>query len=123
MLLLLLALLLSCAVGGGGGGGTLGQPRLLIPVILALTYNRWNQLYADDYGVTLQLIPELLGFFTYKLAVVARQGLQVMNEFSQDVSYKGSSGSERGKEGGEGGDDGGAMSLDRIFVKKATSGW
>jgi hypothetical protein len=62
-------------VGGGGGGA--GAPRLLIPVILALSYNRWNQLYAGDAGVTLQLIPELLGFFTYKLAVVARQGVQV----------------------------------------------
>jgi hypothetical protein len=103
-------------VGGGGGGG---GPRLLIPVILALTYNRWNQLYADDYGLTLQLIPELLGFFTYKLAVVARQGLQVMNEFSEDVSYKGSSGSKEGNDG----EDGGAMTLDRIFEKKATSGW
>ena len=46
-----------------------------------------------------------------------------MNVFSQDVSYKGSSGSEGGQEGVEGGDDDGAMSLDRIFVKKATSGW
>lgn len=28
------------AVGGGGIGGALGQPRLLIPIILALGYNR-----------------------------------------------------------------------------------
>lgn len=27
---------------GGGLGGALGQPRLLIPVILALGYNRWG---------------------------------------------------------------------------------
>jgi hypothetical protein len=33
--------------------------------------------YSGNYGLTLQLIPMLLGFFTYKLAVIGRQGLQV----------------------------------------------
>jgi hypothetical protein len=33
--------------------------------------------YADIYGLQLQLIPMLVGFFTYKLAVIGRQGLQV----------------------------------------------
>ncbi len=31
----------------GGIGGVLSQPRLLIPMILALVFNRWNVLYAD----------------------------------------------------------------------------
>jgi hypothetical protein len=158
-------------IGGGGGGGGLAQPRLLIPVILVLVFNRcvlggcggpgflvgatlsatrkgigtapaavaaqpvpiacvpsacrprrrspapsnasprpqhpfrrraragggaarrylmrascsagpapqprWNQVYAANAGLTLQLIPMLLGFFTYKLAVIGRQGLAV----------------------------------------------
>jgi hypothetical protein len=33
--------------------------------------------YAANAGLTLQLIPMLLGFFTYKLAVIGRQGLAV----------------------------------------------
>ncbi|KAG2493998.1 hypothetical protein HYH03_007925 [Edaphochlamys debaryana] len=64
------------AMGGGGdglAGGMASQPRLLIPVILGLGYNRFNQLYADQLGVHLELLPMLVGFFTYKLAVVARQ--------------------------------------------------
>lgn len=34
-------------------------------------------MYADSYGLTLDLIPMLLGFFTYKMAVIGRQGLAV----------------------------------------------
>lgn len=34
---------------------------------------RWNQLYAEQLGVTLELLPILVGFFTYKLAVITRQ--------------------------------------------------
>jgi hypothetical protein len=29
-------------------GGIASQPRLLIPIILALGYNRWNQLFAEQ---------------------------------------------------------------------------
>ncbi|GIL73195.1 hypothetical protein Vretimale_4637 [Volvox reticuliferus] len=49
------------------------QPRLLIPIILGLGYNRFNQLYSEQLGVHLELLPMLVGFFTYKLAVIARQ--------------------------------------------------
>lgn len=67
---------------GQGLSAAAGQPRFLIPVILALTYNRWNQLYADQFGVELQLLPMLVGFFTYKIAVVFRQGLQLLDEIT-----------------------------------------
>lgn len=68
-------------VAGSGGaiGSVLGQQRLLIPVILALAYNRWNTLAAEQVGLTLQLLPMLVGFLTYKVAVVARQGKDVLD--------------------------------------------
>ncbi|KAA0062184.1 hypothetical protein IC582_026033 [Cucumis melo] len=49
--------------------GAVAQPRLLVPVILVMIYNRWNGILVEDYGVMqLQLIPMLVGFFTYKVA-------------------------------------------------------
>ncbi|XP_026382236.1 protein CONSERVED ONLY IN THE GREEN LINEAGE 160, chloroplastic-like [Papaver somniferum] len=49
--------------------GAIGQPRLLVPVALVMIFNRWNGILAPEYGLmNLQLIPMLLGFFTYKLA-------------------------------------------------------
>lgn len=65
-----------------GAGSLASQPRLLIPLALALGYNRWNTLAAEEAGLTLQLLPMLVGFFTYKLAVVARQSLELMRELS-----------------------------------------
>lgn len=68
------------SLGTGGAGGALGQPRLLIPVILVLAFNRWNQLKADEVGLHLQLLPMLLGFFTYKGAVIAKNFGQLAKE-------------------------------------------
>ncbi|XP_075521814.1 protein CONSERVED ONLY IN THE GREEN LINEAGE 160, chloroplastic [Primulina tabacum] len=49
--------------------GAIGQQRLLVPVILVMLYNRWNEILVPDYGVMpLHLIPMLVGFFTYKIA-------------------------------------------------------
>lgn len=49
--------------------GAIGQPRVLVPVVLVMLYNRWNEILVPDYGVMpLQLIPVLVGFFTYKIA-------------------------------------------------------
>ncbi|XP_020098935.1 uncharacterized protein LOC109717510 isoform X2 [Ananas comosus] len=72
--------------------GAIGQPRLLVPVALVMMYNRWNELFrwgmkwgykqiyppphqtqqrilVPDYGfMHLELIPMLVGFFTYKIA-------------------------------------------------------
>ncbi|KAJ7543329.1 hypothetical protein O6H91_09G033400 [Diphasiastrum complanatum] len=56
---------------GGVVRGAIGQPRLLVPVLLVMIYNRWNEILVPEYGaVHLQLIPMLVGFFTYKLATV-----------------------------------------------------
>lgn len=50
-----------------------GQPRLLVPVVLVMVYNRWNDIVAPQYGLMhLELIPMLVGFFTYKIATFAQ---------------------------------------------------
>ncbi|XP_043701519.1 protein CONSERVED ONLY IN THE GREEN LINEAGE 160, chloroplastic isoform X2 [Telopea speciosissima] len=49
--------------------GAIAQPRLLVPVALVMIYNRWNGLLVPEYGLMhLDLIPMLVGFFTYKIA-------------------------------------------------------
>ena len=37
---------------------------------------------ADDVGLTLQLLPMLLGFFTYKGAMIARGGVNFFTDIS-----------------------------------------
>ncbi|KAG1663822.1 hypothetical protein FOA52_013387 [Chlamydomonas sp. UWO 241] len=66
----------------GASGGISSQARLLIPLILILVYNRFNLLYAEQAGITLQLLPMLVGFFTYKAAVIARESQQLMASLS-----------------------------------------
>jgi len=85
--------------GVGGLGGALGQNRLLIPIILALGYNRYNILAAEHTGLTLQFLPILVGFFTYKGAVIARQSLALFSDLSgsyQPTSPMGNRESEDG---------------------------
>ncbi|BDA49541.1 probable ATP synthase protein I at C-terminar half [Coccomyxa sp. Obi] len=69
--------LLNRSVDGMGAsflGAAGGQARLLIPVILALAYNRWHLLGGvEKTGIDLELLPMLLGFFTYKAGVVSKQ--------------------------------------------------
>ncbi|KAI4333851.1 hypothetical protein L6164_018609 [Bauhinia variegata] len=49
--------------------GAVGQPRLLVPVVLVMLYSRWNAILVPEYGyMHLELIPMLVGFFTYKIA-------------------------------------------------------
>ncbi|KAK8653433.1 hypothetical protein V6N13_127435 [Hibiscus sabdariffa] len=49
--------------------GAVAQPRLLVPVVLVMIFNRWNGILVPEYGIMqLQLIPMLVGFFTYKIA-------------------------------------------------------
>ncbi|XP_028761737.1 protein CONSERVED ONLY IN THE GREEN LINEAGE 160, chloroplastic [Neltuma alba] len=49
--------------------GAIGQPRLLVPVVLVMIYNRWNSILVPEFGsMHLELIPMLVGFFTYKIA-------------------------------------------------------
>lgn len=38
---------------------------------------------AHDAGITLQLLPMLLGFFTYKAAVIAKTGLSLLDSISK----------------------------------------
>lgn len=68
--------MLGNSVDGLGSGdasgamkGAMGQPRILVPVLLVMLFNRWNALAVPQYDVIpLQLIPMLVGFFTYKAA-------------------------------------------------------
>ncbi|KAJ1688395.1 hypothetical protein LUZ63_019785 [Rhynchospora breviuscula] len=54
---------------GGLMRGAVGQPRLLVPVALVMIYNRWNEILVPQYGLMhLELIPMLVGFFTYKVS-------------------------------------------------------
>lgn len=49
--------------------GAIAQPRLLVPVVLVMIYNRWDGLLVPKYGVMpLELTPMLVGFLTYKIA-------------------------------------------------------
>ena len=53
--------------------------------VLSIMYaaeRRWNTLAADRTGLTLQLLPVLIGFFTYKAALVARQSVMLLDELS-----------------------------------------
>lgn len=45
---------------------------------------RWNELKAEDVGLVLQFVPLVLGFFTYKAAMVARGGLDLFSEIASD---------------------------------------
>ena len=67
----------------GSGLGGAGSPRLLIPVILAAGYNRYNTLVAEETGLYLSLLPMLVGFFTYKVAVVGKQGIDLFDDIFQ----------------------------------------
>jgi len=53
-----------------GGGGGPSAPSILVPVLIFGIYKRWNQLYAEDFGVTAEIIPMLIGFFTYKVSTI-----------------------------------------------------
>ena len=79
-------------IGYGGMGAAMGQNRLLIPIILALGFNRYNNLAAEETGVTLQLLPMLVGFFTYKGAVIARQSVVLFEEWKSGIINAGNGG-------------------------------
>ncbi|PKA66560.1 hypothetical protein AXF42_Ash003214 [Apostasia shenzhenica] len=74
----------SMAVGAKGFvKGAVGQPRLLVPVALVMIYTHWNETLVPDHGfLHLELIPMLIGFFTYKVAafVQAIQDLFIVVE-------------------------------------------
>lgn len=65
--------------------GALGQPRLLVPVVLVMFFNRWNGVVAPEYSLLhLQLIPILVGFFTYKAATVVEVFRDALQASSQE---------------------------------------
>ncbi|KAL6529463.1 hypothetical protein OROGR_015086 [Orobanche gracilis] len=75
----------SLADGAGLIKRAMGQPRLLIPVVLVVLYNRWNGILVPDYGfLPLDLIPMFVGFFTYKMATL----LQVVEDVVNAVGGK-----------------------------------
>ncbi|KAL9244452.1 hypothetical protein vseg_018227 [Gypsophila vaccaria] len=67
--------------------GAANQPRLLVPVALVMIYNRWNEIGVPQYGLMhLELIPMLVGFFTYKIATFAQaieEALPVVGDKSE----------------------------------------
>ncbi|PSS16339.1 ATP synthase protein like [Actinidia chinensis var. chinensis] len=67
--------------------GAIAQPRILVPVVLVMIYNRWNGILVPEYGfMQLQLIPMLVGFFTYKMATLVQAiegALTVVGEKNQ----------------------------------------
>ncbi|KAL2328059.1 hypothetical protein Fmac_021486 [Flemingia macrophylla] len=60
--------------------GAIGQPRLLVPVVLVMVYNRWNAILVPEFGfMHLELIPILVGFFTYKIATFVQALEEAIN--------------------------------------------
>ena len=54
------------------------------PIWPRATYRcRWNLVKAEDTGITLQLLPMLIGFFTYKVAVFTKQGAVLLNDLRE----------------------------------------
>ena len=80
---------------GGAVGATVGQQRLLLPLILALGYNRYEFLFAAKVGHHAQLLPMLVGFFTYKAAVVGKQAATLFGDLARggNTPFGGSSSS------------------------------
>lgn len=85
---------------------------------------------ADETGLTLQLLPMLIGFFTYKGAVIAKQSLVLFGELAGAGNNPNSSGSEGGAAAGGAGEGSGSgaaaavdvTSVDRAFNKRVMSG-
>jgi ATP synthase protein I len=66
--------------------GALGQPRLLVPVVLVMMFNRWNEILVPDFGfIHLDLIPILVGFFTYKIATFVQAIQDVLPTFGGKI--------------------------------------
>jgi ATP synthase protein I len=64
-------------------GGAGGQARLLVPAILVLGYSKANPWVIENYGVHLNIVAILAGFFTYKAGTfgqVLKSTMQLMAE-------------------------------------------
>jgi len=105
------------AVGGDSlGGAAGGSARLLIPAVLVLGFNRFNEFKAEELGMHLELLPGLAGFFTYKMAVIGRQSVALANEMLGRGDGEGDR-ADTDKSG-----DGDATSVDRAFTNKILRG-
>lgn len=68
--------------------GAVGQPRLLVPVVLVMIYNRWNAILVPEYGTMhLELIPMLVGFFTYKIATFVQAVEESVSTLTENTKF------------------------------------
>ena len=109
-----------------------GLPSALHLLCALCALRRYNTMLADETGLTLTLLPMLLGFFTYKGAVLAKQSLVLFGELAgagraaegAGSGAAGAAGAEAGAadEGGEGGAAAlDVTSVDRAFAKRVLS--
>ena len=68
-----------------------------MPNLLCPSQHRYNSLVSDQMGLTLQLLPMLLGFFTYKGAVLAKQSLALFAELAGGQRQQADSGATEGE--------------------------
>jgi len=83
--LLYLRLLSKQVEGMSGGGGGPSPPSFIVPVLVVLIFKRWNQLYAEDFGVTAELLPMLLGFFSYKVSTILEAFFSIAKENNEPL--------------------------------------
>ena len=78
---------------------------------------RYNTLVGEQTGLELQLLPMLLGFFTWKLAVVAKQSLVLFGELTGSVKAAAPGGAAEGGDAAAA-DAADVASVDRAFRKR-----
>lgn len=118
--LLYLRLLNRSIDGVGGAGGVLSQPRLLIPIAMAMGYHRYHHTMSGSSTVDLQLLPMLLGFFTYKGAVVAKQAATLFSDLAASAGGKQAQQAADSSSEGESVDD--VTRVDRAFTSSVLKG-
>lgn len=52
------------------------------PSLLTHAGCRWNTVVAPQVGASAQLLPMLVGFFTYKAAILGRGGLDLLDDLT-----------------------------------------
>lgn len=101
--LLYLRLLSKSVEGMTGGGGGPSAPSILVPVLLFGIFRRWNDLYAEEFGITAQIVPLLMGFFTYKVSTIIETFVTIMKEADDEGPPRASSDGEASGSSGGGG--------------------
>lgn len=80
---------------------------------------RYNLLVAEQTGLTLELLPMLLGFFTYKGAVIAKQSLVLFGELAAGGQQAGSGAGALGSDGSDAAGGSSSAELDVASVDRA----